>query len=153
YALGKSQEILKFLGDRGYTVCLPKKTLEIVGVYESNGVSFKNYERLSTGNLYGKVVLLPPYLARTRLVKRIGNKRTAVLTGWALDPGAAQRYGAEKAFAFSDHADFDELNEYVRRANPDKIFTAHGSPELAGHLRKQGWNAEHLSPGTQLGLW
>lgn len=153
YAMGKSQEVLKFLGDRGYTVCLPKQTMEVVKVYEACGVVFHNYERISNDNLYGKVVLLPPYLIRTRMVEKISNRRTAVLTGWAMDRETPSRYGADAAIPMSDHADFEELNEYVVRARPSKIYTVHGAPDFAKHLRGRGWHAEHLAPGTQLAFW
>ncbi|HUK56295.1 MAG TPA: MBL fold metallo-hydrolase [Nitrospiria bacterium] len=153
YAMGKSQEVLKLLGDRGYTVCLSQPAVEIVKIYENCGVAFKNYERFSNDNLHGKVVLLPPYLARTRMAEKISNRRTAVLTGWAMDAEATSRYGADVAIPMSDHADFEELNEYVDRARPSKIYTVHGAPDFARHLRKRGYRAEHLAPGTQLELW
>src|SRR5579872_2242250 len=34
---------------------------------------------------------------------------TAVLTGWSLDRNAIFRYGAERGFALSDHADYPAL--------------------------------------------
>lgn len=153
YGMGKSQEVLKFLGEKGYTVCLTRHTLDVVKIYESQGVVFKNYEPLYWGNLYGKVVLIPPFLARTRKIMQIPNKRTAVLTGWAVDPGTAEKFGADEAFPYSDHAGFDELKDYVRQVSPEKIYTVHGSPEFAGHLINEGWDAEHLTPGAQLSLW
>lgn len=153
YAMGKSQEVLKLLGDKGYTVCLPKQTMAIVKNYEACGVTFKNYERLTRDPLFGKVVLLPPYLARTRMMDTIPNRRTAVLTGWAMDREAPYRLGVDEAIPMSDHADFGELIEYVKRARPSRIYTIHGEPDLARYLRARGHRAEHLAPGTQLALW
>lgn len=153
YAMGKSQEALKHLGDRGYAVCLPKQTMDVVKAYEACGVSFKNYEPFTNDNLFGKVVVLPPYLARTRMMSRIPNRRTAVLSGWAMDPDARERFSVDEAIPMSDHADFSELNEYVERARPSKIYTVHGTPDFARHLRARGYHAEHLASGTQLGLW
>ena len=153
YAMGKSQEVLKFLGDRGYTVCLSKQTMEVVKLYESCGVTFKNYERFENGNLHRRVVLIPPYLARTRMVERIPNRRTAVLTGWAMDGETKHRFGVDEAIPMSDHADFEELNDYVDRARPSQIYTVHGAPDFAQHLRRRGFRAEHLAPGTQRAFW
>jgi Cft2 family RNA processing exonuclease len=153
YTMGKSQEVLKFLGDRGYTVCLPKPTMDVVKNYEACGVTFKHYEPFTLDDLFGKVVLLPPYLARTRVVSRIPNRRTAVMTGWAMDPDARERFGVDEAIPMSDHADFAELLEYVERARPSRIYTVHGTADFARHLRSRGFQAEHLAPGTQLGLW
>jgi putative mRNA 3-end processing factor len=153
YQMGKSQEVLKLLGDRGYTVCIPRQTMDIVKEYESCGIEFKNYEPLSMGNLFGKVVLLPPYLNRSRMVERIGRRRTAFLSGWAMDGEARSRFGVDAVIPMSDHADFSELMEYVERAKPEKIYTVHGEPDFAETLRKRGYRAEHPSPGTQLPLW
>ncbi len=153
YAMGKSEEVLKLLGDRGYTVCLPKQTMDVVKMYEACGVRFKNYERFTNDNLFGKVLLLPPYLARTRMVERIPNRRTAVLTGWAMDRETPDRFGVDEAIPMSDHADFHELIEYVEKARPSKIYTIHGAPDFARHLRARGYRAEHLASGTQLALW
>jgi Cft2 family RNA processing exonuclease len=153
YQMGKSQEALKLLGDRGYTVCLPRQTMEVVKTYEALGIGFNHYEPLSLGNLFGKVVLLPPYLNRSRLIHKIPRRRTAFLSGWAMDPEARSRFGADEVIPMSDHADFSELLEYVERSNPERIYTVHGSPEFAGTLNKRGYRAEHLAPGTQLPLW
>ncbi|MBI3995112.1 MAG: MBL fold metallo-hydrolase [Nitrospirae bacterium] len=153
YAMGKSQEVLKLLGDRGYTVCLSKQTMDVVKIYEACGVVFKNHERFVNDNLYRKVLLMPPYLARTRMVEKIPNRRTAVLTGWAMDAETKNRFGVDEAIPMSDHADFEELNDYVDRARPSKIYTVHGAPEFAKHLHARGHNVEHLALGTQLGLW
>jgi len=153
YAMGKSQEVLKFLGDRGYTVCLSRQTMDVVKLYEECGVVFKNHERFVNDNLYGKVLMIPPYLVRTRMVEKISNRRTAVLTGWAMDAETKNRFGADEAIPMSDHADFEELNDYVERARPSRIYTVHGGPEFARHLRRRGFRAEHLAPGGQLEFW
>jgi len=52
----------------------------------------------------------------------------------------------------SDHADFNELVEYVRRAEPEKVYTVHGTPGFAAHLRDLGFDARHL-PQRQMELF
>ncbi len=154
YITGKSQEVLKLLQRHGYTACLARDAYRVARLYETCGVEFGAYEPLSgSGNLHGKVVVLPPHLARTRALARIPNRRVAVLTGWAIDPGAADRYGADEAIPWSDHADFDELCEYVDRARPARVFTVHGRDDFSRHLRGRGYRAEHLAPGVQLPLY
>ena len=153
YQIGKSQEVLKFLGDRGYTVCLPKQTMQVVKVYESLGIQFKGYEPLSFGNLFGKVILIPPYLSGSRMIKKIIHRRTAFLTGWAMDPEAQNRFRVDELIPISDHASFDDLMEYVEKSSPTQVYTVHGGPELAEHLEKKGVRAEHLAPGVQIGFW
>jgi Cft2 family RNA processing exonuclease len=68
-----------------------------------------------------------------------------MLTGWAVDPSARYRYGVHEMIALSDHADFPELVEYVERARPKVVYTLHGGPGFAHHLRDQGIEAHHLA--------
>ncbi len=153
YALGKSQEVIKILGDSGYAVCIHPIVQQFTEVYQACGVRFHNLEPISGNHFYRKVLVLPPHLRRSRLVQRLHRKRTAMLTGWAVDQGAARRFGVDRAIPFSDHADFRELLTYVKRVQPRKVYTVHGFPELAAALRKIGFSATHLENNRQLRLW
>lgn len=153
YILGKGQEITKILGDRGYRVCLAQPIYEMVKIYESLGIAFKNFERMEGENFYGKVMILPPFMAHSKVVRRIKHKRTALLSGWALDPTVRQRFQVDEAFPLSDHADFEDLMNYVKAVRPVTVYTLHGFPEFASHLRKRGFRAKHLEPKMQLTFW
>jgi len=153
YQMGKGPEIAKLLDDLGYTVALAAQVHTVVERYRELGVAFRRCETINGGNYYGKVLLLPPYLSRSPLLMRLTRRRTAMLSGWGMDADARYRYGADEVIPFSDHADFDELVSYVRQANPSQIYTLHGPPEFAAHLRTLGYNAQHLEPRTQLHLW
>lgn len=153
YALGKSQEVTKILGDLGYRICLPKQIYEVMKVYEALGVPLKNFELMEGDNFFGKVLILPPYFSHSKMVHRIKRKRTAFLSGWALDPTVRYRFEVDEAIPLSDHADFEELMAYVRAVKPSFIYTLHGFPDFAAHLRKQGFKAQHLEPKTQLTFW
>jgi putative mRNA 3-end processing factor len=153
YQMGKGPEIAKLLDDLGYTVALAAQVHTVVERYRELGIDFRRCEVINGGNYYGKVLLLPPYLNRSPLLKRLTRRRTAMLSGWGMDADARYRYGADEVIPFSDHADFDELVSYVRQANPSQIYTLHGPPEFAAHLRTLGYNAQHLEPRSQLHLW
>ncbi len=79
--------------------------------------------------------------------------RTAVLTGWSLDRGALFRYGTERGFALSDHADYPALLQYVERAQPRKVLLNHGWRDFVYRLRALGVNAEYLEDHAQLSLF
>lgn len=55
--------------------------------------------------------------------------------------------------AHAAHADFVELVAYVLVARPRKVYTLHGPPEFAKHLKAKGIDAEHLPTVRQLKLW
>jgi putative mRNA 3-end processing factor len=153
YQMGKGPEIAKLLDDLGYIVSLAPQIHAVVERYQQLGVSFKRCELMNGGNYYGKVLMLPPYLRKSPSLMRLTRRRTAMLTGWAMDADAVYRYGADEVLPFSDHADFDELVHYVRQAHPSQIYTLHGPPEFSAHLRALGFRAEHLVPRSQMQLW
>jgi Cft2 family RNA processing exonuclease len=86
-------------------------------------------------------------------VKRISPRRTAYISGWAVERGACLRLGCDAAFALSDHADFDELLRYVERSAAQQVYTLFGFAEdLAHQLRRRGIRAEALAASRQLEL-
>jgi len=153
YATGKAQEALKILGDLDYQVSIHPTVAPIVKVYEQHGVAFKNYQVYNGEDLRNRVLLIPPHLARGRVVNNIWQTRKLILTGWAMTPGAKYRYRADEALPLSDHADFEQLLDYVRRVQPRKVFITHGIESFRHHLRKAGFRAEWLEASPQMALF
>ncbi len=157
YLVGKSQEVAKLLGDRGYHVVVPEPIEQIIAIYREFGVQFQHIERFREGDLSdrlnGKVLVIPPHLRHRRAIKQIQRQRTAIVTGWAVEPEARSRFGVDEAIPLSDHADFNELLAYVERAQPAMVYTLHGPPDFAARLRRSGVRARHIEPGEQLSLW
>jgi DNA ligase 1 len=153
YSLGKSQEILTALVGAGLPIALSDPVAKLTAVYESLGRTFPTYETLNFKTAAGKVVLAPPGMAVANLRRKLGPSRVAVLTGWAVDPGCRYQYQADAAFPLSDHADFPDLVEFVRRVAPRQVYTLHGfAADFAGHLRTLGFQARALSQTEQLEL-
>jgi putative mRNA 3-end processing factor len=153
YALGKAQEILKYLGEAGYR-CRAHPVVHAVNrVYLEQGVTLPNVEPLGPeGPEPGEVVVAPPHLARSSPILRIRDRRVAVLTGWALDGRHGFR-SVDAAFPLSDHADFPSLVRYARATGAARILTVHGyARELAAALRREGMRAEPLVERQQLEL-
>ncbi len=144
YSLGKAQEAMKILGNFGFKLSVHSSILKLASIYQQFGVKFKNCYRYYSGDLKGKVLLAPPWLKNSRMIENIPNKKTAMLTGWALDRDAKESYGTDDVIPLSDHADFSELIEYVKKASPQKIYTLHGFPEFVSHLKALGYDAERL---------
>jgi putative mRNA 3-end processing factor len=150
YALGKAQEAMKILADNGFALCAHGSIMRLLEIYQQEGIDFGRVEPLrADSSLQGRVLVLPPQARGTRQVEKIFNKKTMYLSGWAIDPGARFRFGVDEALPLSDHCDFDGLIDFVRRVQPKKIFTTHGPPEFATHLRDLGFDAEALQPKKQ----
>jgi Cft2 family RNA processing exonuclease len=155
YALGKSQELLAHLDDLGGEILLDRRVFEVVKVYEELGVCFPPYQRFEPGATPERAVLLcPPGARRSWEIGAIRSRRTAYISGWALDRGAAWRFGTHACFPLSDHADYPDLLEYVRRSGARTIYTLHGfADEFAADLRQLGYDARPLKPAAQLSLF
>jgi putative mRNA 3-end processing factor len=153
YATGKSQEALKILGDLDYQVSIHSSIAQIVAVYEQHGVEFKNYQIYQGEDLRERVLLIPPHLARSHSVEKIWRTRKLILTGWAVQPGAKYRYNADEALVMSDHADFNQLIEFVHQVQPEKVFITHGYDSFVYYLRKEGFKAGLLEETPQLSLF
>jgi DNA ligase 1 len=153
YSLGKSQEILCGLGEAGLPLMLHGTVHRLTRIYENFGQCFPPYEKYEADAARGKVLLCPPNVSNSAMLRNLGKVRVAVLTGWAVDPNCRFRYQAHAAFPLSDHADFPDLIEFVKQVQPKKVFTLHGfASDFAQTLRDLGYDAQALSEEDQLAL-
>jgi DNA ligase-1 len=151
YSLGKSQELLSSLADAGLPVMLHPQTLKMTRIYEELGQTFPAYLPFSLTNVAGHVVVCPPQANNSAWLRKIKPRRTAAVTGWALDSSAVFRYQCDAAFPLSDHADFADLMRFVELVQPKRVFTVHGfTQEFARTLRERGIEAWALGIDNQL---
>ena len=150
YSLGKAQELLGRLAASALPVAVDAATHGICRVYEGLGVSFADYAALDDCDLTGRVVVCPSGARRGLQFARLGRTRTAYVSGWAADRSARYRMGVDAAFCLSDHADYDELVEYVRQVNPRRVYTIYGfAGEFAADLCTRGYDARPLKDPMQ----
>ena len=153
YSLGKSQELLCGLAAAGLPAMLHPQNLRLTQVYEEFGIVFPSYRPFAAEELAGHVVICPPQSPASPFLRQIPRPRTAVVSGWALDPGAIYRYRCDAAFPLSDHADYPDLLRFVEAVNPRQVFTLHGfAQEFAATLRRRGVEAWALGVDNQLEL-
>ncbi len=151
YSLGKSQELLSSLAEAKLPVMLHPQTLKITRVYEELGQTFCPYEPFTLTEVSGHVVLCPPQAAQSAWLRKIKARRTAAITGWAVDPAAVYRYQCDAAFPLSDHADYADLLRFVELVQPKRVLTVHGYvKEFARTLREKGIEAWALGIDNQL---
>lgn len=138
YVLGKAQELTKLLNDADILPLVHPKIYKINKIYERHGRSLGNYisteseegtEIINSGEF---ICIVPPSNIKERILDGLkwlsgsAHISTAVATGWAVDPLVKFRYGCEKAFPLSDHADFNELLKFVEKVDPEIVYTMHG---------------------------
>ena len=150
HALGKAQELMLALASFGFRFALEERCVPFARGYEAAGIALPDWIELD-GELRDRVVIAPP--VGKDAVRGLGRYRTALVSGWALDPSFWRLFGADLAFPLSDHCDFDDLVEVVRRSGADQVYTVHGfTSDFARHLRKRGVRAHPLHETEQLAL-
>src|SRR2546426_5782754 len=153
YSLGKSQELLRGLADAHLPITLHESFFKLTQIYERLGQTFPRYGKFEGRPVAGNVLICPPLSNLSAVLRKLGRVRTAVLTGWAVDPNCRFRYQTDAAFPLSDHADFTDLVEFAKRVTPKKVFTLHGfAADFAQTLRELGFDARALSEEEQLSL-
>jgi Cft2 family RNA processing exonuclease len=151
YSLGKAQEVLAILSAAGLPAMVHKSIANLLPVYERAGIFFAQCQEWNPEQARECVVLCPPSAARS--IPSLPRKRTAVITGWALDRSAIYRMKCDAAFPLSDHAGYDDLLRHVEQVSPKRVFTVHGyATEFARDLRARGIEAWSLTGADQLDL-
>ena len=153
YSLGKSQDLLRGLGDAGLSLMVHAQVDKMTRIYRHFGQTFSPHAVFDAAQAANKVLIWPPQADRTPLLALGSMVQTAMFTGWAVDPGFRFRSGADSAFPLSDHADFEELIEMVGQVKPRRVYTVHGfAADFAQTLRERGYDARSLSEEDQLWL-
>lgn len=153
YSLGKTQEVLAGLAGAGLPVMLHGKAAPLTRIHEDCGLVFPPWREFFAPESAGHVVIAPPHSPKSPFLRSLTKPRTAIVTGWALDPGAIYRYRCDAAFPLSDHADYPDLLRFVELIGPKKVFTLHGFAEdFARTLRDRGIEAWALGRDNQLDL-
>ncbi len=153
YSLGKSQELLCGLAEAKLPVMLHPATLKLTRIYEELGIAFPPYREFSAAHVAGHVVICAPQGNNSSFLRQIPRRRTAMITGWAMDPGAIYRYQCDAAFPLSDHADYPDLLRFVELVQPKRVLTLHGfAQEFALTLRDRGIEAWAIGEDNQLEL-
>jgi putative mRNA 3-end processing factor len=153
YPLGKSQEVTKILTSHGIPVLQHPTIYAVSRIYEECGMNLGNVGAYSGQPPDGHAIItLPRGMNEFRLA---GLKQTVSIapTGWAIDPSTKYRWGVDHAIPLSDHADFDQLIETVRRVEPSEIHCTHGPDEFVDHLCDLGFNTFTLAPRKQRQLF
>jgi len=139
------------LAGAGLPVMLHPQILKLTQVYEKLGLIFPAYAPFGAATCAGHVLLCPPQAARSPSIRQITRRRTAALTGWALDPGVKFRYQCDVVFALSDHADYPDLIRFVELTGAQRVLTLHGfAADFARDLRQRGIEAWAINQDNQL---
>jgi DNA ligase-1 len=153
YSLGKAQEALAILTEARIPAILNSATAKMTTACREAGAGLPEPVLFQGTVPAGSCLICPPNSLHKDKYKGVENPRSAMLSGWALIPGAKYRYRCDAIFPLSDHADFPGLLEAVNRIRPKRILTVHGfTQEFATELRRLNHDAWSIDGDDQLEL-
>lgn len=130
YSLGKAQRIMKLMEgvDQMY---VHSAIHNLNNAIESSGIALPQTELLTYDfkkeDLQNKIVIMPPGLLGSKLLKKIPNAAIAICSGWMQIRGNRRWQAVDAGFAVSDHADWNGLLAAVKATKAEKVYVTHGS--------------------------
>jgi putative mRNA 3-end processing factor len=148
YSLGKAQRIMKLV-EGVDDIFVHSAINNLNNAISGSGITIPETTLIKPGfdkkNIQNKIVILPPALLGSKLLKRIPNAATAICSGWMHIRGNRRWKGVDAGFAVSDHADWDGLLEAVKATEAEKVYVTHGSQAVfSKYLNEIGIEAHEL---------
>jgi putative mRNA 3-end processing factor len=153
YVLGKAQEVTRILTSAGIPVLQHPAIYAVSRIYEACGCRLGDCREYPGHPLPDHAVVAPPARQRVARLEGIRRKVTIAVSGWAAAPHTRRWLRADYAFPLSDHADYDELLELVRRVDPAVVYCTHGPESFVDRLRELGYDARVLGKAHQKTLF
>jgi putative mRNA 3-end processing factor len=152
YELGKAQ-ILSYLFSHWHPY-YHDSVKKVNDLYRQFGIdlneSMGHTEAESMGLLEKKpwLMIAPNMSGRNAFVTHMKSKYDAItlgFSGWAQSSRFSFARSHDYSIPLSDHCDYNELIDLVKRCNPDKVYTVHGFvDEFAADLSQMGYDAQPL---------
>lgn len=154
YSLGKAQRIMKLM-EGVDQIYVHSAIHNLNTAIESSGIMLPKTELLTYDfkkeDLQNKIVILPPALLGSKLLKRIPNAATAICSGWMQIRGNRRWKAVDAGFAVSDHADWNGLLSAVKATEAEKVYVTHGSQAtFSKYLNEIGIPSEEVK--TEYGV-
>lgn len=148
YSLGKAQRIMKLV-EKVEEIYVHSAIHNLNKAIENSGITLPTTKLLTADfkktEIQNKIVILPPALLGSKMIKKIPNAATAICSGWMQIRGNRRWKGVDAGFAVSDHADWDGLLSAVKATEAEKVYVTHGSQAVfSKYLNEIGIEAHEL---------
>ncbi|RLJ68968.1 putative mRNA 3-end processing factor [Lacinutrix venerupis] len=148
YSLGKSQRIMSLI-DGIDKVYVHTAINNLNNAISSSGIALPETTLLKQDfdkkDIQNKIIIMPPGLLGSRLLKRVPNAAVAICSGWMQIRGNRRWKAVDAGFAVSDHADWNGLLSAVKASEAEKVYVTHGSQAtFSKYLNEIGIAAEEL---------
>lgn len=153
YSLGKAQRILKAV-ENVDDIYVHSSIARLNEAFTEVGIDLPTYKTLDFSqnlkDLQNKIIILPPALLDSNMIRKIPNGAKAICSGWMQVRGSRRWRSADAGFAVSDHADWEQLLKAIKSTQAEKVYVTHGYTEIfSRYLNEIGIEAEPVK--TQFG--
>ncbi len=153
YSLGKSQRLMRALEGLA-PLYVHNSIANTNSAIARAGIVLPSYKILHEEQdkelIKNSIVIVPPALVGTTVIKKIPNGAIAICSGWMQVRGSRRWQAADAGFAVSDHADWKGLLEAVKATGAEKVYVTHGYQSVfSKYLNELGIDASEVS--TQYG--
>jgi Cft2 family RNA processing exonuclease len=139
---GKAQDLLLAMQEAGYYGALHASIFHATESYTKAGLAMPPCAPWTPGQPPEGdfLVVTASYLETVKHQLNVRGQRTAFLSGWAGEGGTH----FDAYIAWSDHADFEELLDFVDRVAPREVWTFADRGRFAAELNRRGRRAQSL---------
>ena len=148
YSLGKAQRLLSLL-DGCDEIYVHRSIYNLNNAISSSGIKLPKTKLWSADldkkTLQNKIIIAPPAILGSRMLKRLPNPATAICSGWMQIRGNRRWQAVDAGFAVSDHADWNGLINAVKSSEAEQVYVTHGSQVVfSKYLNEIGIKADEL---------
>jgi putative mRNA 3-end processing factor len=148
YSLGKAQRLMSLL-DGCDDIYVHRAIYNLNEAISGSGIKLPETKLWSADldkkTLQNKIIIAPPALLGSRMLKRIPNVATAICSGWMQIRGNRRWQAVDAGFVVSDHADWNGLISAVKAIEAEQVYVTHGSQAVfSKYLNEIGIKANEL---------
>ncbi|MCA0152916.1 ligase-associated DNA damage response exonuclease [Winogradskyella vincentii] len=148
YSLGKAQRLMSLL-DGCDDIYVHRAIHNLNNTISGSGIQLPETKLWSADldkkTIQNKIIIAPPALLGSRMLKRVPNVATAVCSGWMQIRGNRRWQSVDAGFVVSDHADWDGLISAVKATGAEQVYVTHGSQAVfSKYLNEIGIKADEL---------
>lgn len=130
YSLGKAQRLMSLL-DGCDEIFVHRTIHNLNETISASGISLPKTKLWSADldkkTFQNKIIIAPPALLGSRMLKRIPNVAIALCSGWMQIRGNRRWQAVDAGFVVSDHADWNGLISAVKATEAEQVYVTHGS--------------------------
>lgn len=148
YSLGKAQRLMSLL-DGMDDVYVHSAIHNLNEAISNSGIQLPRTTLLVNDfdkkEIQNRIIIMPPGLLGSKLLKRVPNAATAICSGWMQIRGNRRWQSVDAGFAVSDHADWNGLLSAVKATEAEQVYVTHGSQAIfSKYLNEIGIKANEL---------